>query len=263
MQTIHNQPRTAACRLLWVTALLLLAVVPQAIAQTGGVYDLSWHTNDGGGTTSAAGGAYSLGGTVGQPDAGDASGGAYALTGGFWGVANLPPPAALQLATAVSRKTHGGAGTFDIDLLSANFGPECRSSGGAHTLVIAFSNNVVSGNASVTAGTAAISGAPTFVSNTMTVNLTGVTDVQKITITLSGVTDSFAQILPDTAVSMNVLVGDTNGSKIVNASDVAQTKSQSGVPVSSTNFKQDMAVSGTINASDVALVKSRSGQSVP
>jgi hypothetical protein len=73
--------------------LLLLAVVPQALSQSGGTYDLSWHTNDGGGTTSATGGAYSLGGTIGQPDAGAASGGAYSLTGGFWGVADSVPSA--------------------------------------------------------------------------------------------------------------------------------------------------------------------------
>ena len=91
MQTNRNQSRTVACRLLCVTALLVLGVVPQALSQTGGVYDLTWHTNDGGGTTSAAGGAYSLGGTVGQPDAGASSGGAYSLTSGFWGVTNVIP----------------------------------------------------------------------------------------------------------------------------------------------------------------------------
>ena len=73
----------------------------------------------------------------------------------------------------------------------------------------------------------------------MTVNLTGVTDVQKITVTLSNVTDSFAQVLPNTAVSMNMLIGDTSGNKTVNASDVSQTKLQSGQAVTATNFRED------------------------
>ena len=172
--------------------------------------------------------------------------------------------APLQLATAVSRKTHGTAGDFDIPLpLTGEPGVECRSTGGNHTIGVSFNNSVVSGNASVTGGTGSVSGSPTFSGNTMTVNLTGVADVQKITVTLSGVTDSFAQVLPNTAVSMNVLVGDTNGNKTVNATDVAQTKAQSGVAVTASNFRQDMAVNGSINGSDVALVKSRSGQSVP
>jgi hypothetical protein len=48
-------------------------------------YSIDWFTIDGGGGTSS-GGAYSLSGTIGQPDAGILSGGAYSLTGGFWGI---------------------------------------------------------------------------------------------------------------------------------------------------------------------------------
>jgi hypothetical protein len=90
MQTTHDQ-RTVACRLLCVTAALLLAAVPHAIAQSGGAYDLTWNTTDGGGITFANGGAYQLGGTIGQHDVGVSSGGAYALTSGFWGIANSNP----------------------------------------------------------------------------------------------------------------------------------------------------------------------------
>ncbi|MBC7231942.1 MAG: hypothetical protein H5T68_01680 [Chloroflexi bacterium] len=65
---------------------LLLALLPllPALAQSGG-YDLTWSTIDGGGYTWSEGGAYSLGGTVGQADAGALSGGGYTLAGGFWG----------------------------------------------------------------------------------------------------------------------------------------------------------------------------------
>ncbi len=48
-------------------------------------YDLSWYTVDGGGATFSTGGPYSLGGTIGQPDAGSMSGGNYSLNGGLWG----------------------------------------------------------------------------------------------------------------------------------------------------------------------------------
>ena len=55
-----------------------------ALAQTGGGYDLSWWTVDGGGGT-LSGGGYLLEGTIGQPDAGQAlTGGGYTLIGGFW-----------------------------------------------------------------------------------------------------------------------------------------------------------------------------------
>ena len=68
----------------WALAALLMAGGQTAAAQTGGGYDLTWNSVDGGGTTFSTGGGYSLGATIGQPDAGAASGGAYSLRGGFW-----------------------------------------------------------------------------------------------------------------------------------------------------------------------------------
>lgn len=63
--------------------LLLGSLAPTALAQL----DLSWYTIDGGGATFSTGGSFTLGGTIGQPDAGVMSGGTFSLTGGFWGAA--------------------------------------------------------------------------------------------------------------------------------------------------------------------------------
>jgi hypothetical protein len=67
---------------------VLLMIGGGAVAQEG--YDLSWWTADGGGETFSTGGNYSLGGTVGQPDAGLLTGPGYTLTGGFWSGAGGP-----------------------------------------------------------------------------------------------------------------------------------------------------------------------------
>jgi len=74
-----------------LACLLLLAAVP-ILAPSGGDYDLSWSTVDGGGGTFSTGGVYSLGGTAGQPDAGRMTGGVYALGGGFWGGGAVTAP---------------------------------------------------------------------------------------------------------------------------------------------------------------------------
>jgi hypothetical protein len=58
------------------------------LAQSGGGYDLSWSTVDGGGWSFSRGGGYTLSGTVGQPDAGLLRGGGYTLAGGYWGGAS-------------------------------------------------------------------------------------------------------------------------------------------------------------------------------
>jgi autotransporter-associated beta strand protein len=172
----------------------------------------------------------------------------------------------LQLTSAVSRKTHGPEGDFDVPLPpSAPFGVECRSggAGGNHLLVITFTNPVVSGSANMTTGTGSVSGSPVFAGNIMTVDLTGVTDEQLITVTLSGVTDSFAQVLPDTPVSAKILLGDTTSNSTVNAGDIGQTKGQSGNPTGLGNFRNDTNLSGSINAGDIGQVKASSGNSVP
>ena len=75
-----------------IGSLLALAVLAPALvlAQSGGGYDLTWNTVDGGGYTYSAGGPYALGGTIGQPDAGAMAGGAFTLAGGFWVGGEVP-----------------------------------------------------------------------------------------------------------------------------------------------------------------------------
>jgi hypothetical protein len=201
-------------------------------------------------------------GTIGKYTTAGATVNASLVTGLSYpaGIDVLPHP--LQLEAAVSRKTHG-ATAFDINLpLTGEPGLECRNGAGNYVLVFTFSNNVVSGTASVTGGTGSVAAAPVFSGNTMTVNLTGVMDVQKIRVTLTNVTDNAGQIL-NTGIFVNMLVGDTTGNKIVNSSDISQTKAQSGLAVSAANFREDVTVSNSINASDISLVKSRSGFGVP
>ncbi len=67
---------------LFISIILALLVVSIAVAQSGGGYDLTWNTIDGGGGTSSNG-AYTLNGTIGQADAGSLSGSGYTLSGGF------------------------------------------------------------------------------------------------------------------------------------------------------------------------------------
>ena len=75
-----------------IISLLVIAAGSLTACGTQAQFALDWVTTDGGGGTSV-GGAYSLSGTVGQPDAGELTGGNYTLVGGFWGVIQdtLPP----------------------------------------------------------------------------------------------------------------------------------------------------------------------------
>jgi hypothetical protein len=54
---------------------------------------ITWSSIDGGGSTVAStGGAFALAGTIGQPDAGSHSGGAFTCQGGFWAAGTGPAP---------------------------------------------------------------------------------------------------------------------------------------------------------------------------
>jgi hypothetical protein len=165
--------------------------------------------------------------------------------------------------SAFSRKTHGAAGTFDVPLpLTGNVGVECRSGGATndYQMIINFATSVTVGGASVTSGTGSVSSFSVSGSQ-VTVNLTGVTNVQRITVTLMNVNDGTH--MGDVPVSMGVLVGDVNGNAVVNASDVSLTKSQVGMTVSGSNFREDVNANGTISSTDVALVKSDVGTALP
>ena len=201
------------------------------------------------------------------PQAANATVGFYKTGAPIMVAIQAPTPdvcAPFQMSGVVSRKVHGAAGTFDIDISSSD-AVECRSGGanGDHTFVFTFSNNVVSGNATVSPGAGSVAGSPSFSGNTMTVNLTGVTDLQKITVNLTGVTDQFAQTLPNSSVGVNMLLGDTSGNKSVNGSDVSQTKAASGVTLDGTNFRTDVNVSGGVSGSDISQVKAVVGHTLP
>jgi len=97
----------------------------------------------------------------------------------------------MQLMSVVSRKTHGNAGTFDVDLPeSGSPGIECRFGGPTndYTIVFTFENNVTVQGASITAGTGTVN-SYNVAGNVVTVNITGVTTAQTIIVTLAGVSD--------------------------------------------------------------------------
>jgi hypothetical protein len=80
-------------------ALAIALLAGAVVAQVGGGFDLSWNTVDGGGATFSTGGGFAVGGTAGQPDAGQHTGGPFGLVGGFWGVGQRAVAAATPTPT--------------------------------------------------------------------------------------------------------------------------------------------------------------------
>ena len=173
-------------------------------------------------------------------------------------------PAISSVAGAVSRKTHGNAGTFDLDLpLSGTPGIECRNAGATgidgvdHEIVFNFANEVTScGTSSL--GALRNGPAPT----QCTLDLASIANQQSLTVTLNNVIDSDNNS-GAVSITMGVLLGDVNGNGFVNSSDIGQAKLLSGQSISSSNYRSDINEDGFLNSTDAALVKSKSGTALP
>ena len=127
-------------------------------------------------------------------------------------------------------------------------------------MVVTFGSPVTVGGVSIASGSAT----PTFsvAGTVVTINLAGVTDVQRLAVTLSNV--SSGANVGSVIIPMGVLSADTNSSGAVSGTDVSQTKSAASTgTVTSANFRTDVNVSGSVNASDVSTVKGRSGNILP
>jgi hypothetical protein len=177
----------------------------------------------------------------------------------------IAPP--IQLNGVVSRKTHGSAGTFDLDLTSGN-GIECRSGGANndYTLVFTFANTLASvDGASVTSGIGSVNsgGIDSNDAHNYIINLTGVANAQRITVSLSNVADSAGNFSSIVIAQMGVLVGDVNASSRVDAADVSSVRQQTLETVATSNFRNDINASGRIDAADVSIVRQHTLTSLP
>ncbi len=182
----------------------------------------------------------------------------------FLTIVNLNP-GPVQLIGAVSRKVHGSAGTFDVDLLSGAI--ECRSGGanGNYTLVFTFTNALTRvGTPSVTNGSGSVSiSAIGNDPHQYVIELTGVTNAQNLAITLNDVQDAAGNFSSVTSASMTVLVGDVNSNGVVSNTDVASVKAQVAAPVDLSNFRNDVNANGTISNTDASIIKAQVGASLP
>jgi len=120
---------------------LSLIIALPVIAQSGGGFDLSWSTIDGGGGSST-GGDYALSGTIGQPDPGTTAmtGGDHELVGGFW--AGISRPACTSFAP-VDFDQDCDVDQDDVDAFSAcTSGPDLPLAGGCEDKDLDHDNDV-------------------------------------------------------------------------------------------------------------------------
>jgi autotransporter-associated beta strand protein len=164
---------------------------------------------------------------------------------------------------AKSVKLHGSQ-SFGIPLpFTGPEGIECRSAGAnnSYQMVVTFGETVTFTGASVTSGTGMVTSTSGNGTSTVTINLAGVTNEQRLEVTLSAV--NYGAATGELPIRMAMLLGDVNGSGRVDAADVSAVRQQTLQPITSANFSEDVNASGRIDAADVSIARQQTLTSLP
>jgi hypothetical protein len=164
-----------------------------------------------------------------------------------------------------SRKAHGGAGTFDLPIdtaqpLSGSVTVEPRAAP-THKVVFQFNRAISSpGTAACTDANGVPIGSVDAVAigSDVEVTISGLPDNVRATISLANVSGSSV----NASAALGFLAGDVDGTRRVTASDILRGKGRSGQAVASGNFVHDVDLSGLVDATDLALEKAGSGRSL-
>jgi len=183
------------------------------------------------------------------------------------------------LNAAVSRKTHGLAGDFDVNLPlapAANAAGTEGRLGGPTRVLLTFSEPIRPADGILTPDgevTTEVGGVPTGglivalalnpAGDVLTVDLAAVPDPSCLRIVLAGIEDMATNPLAgDNDVHIRVLVGDANTDGVVDNTDVIQVRLQNGLPIAAANYRCDVNVDGVIDNADAIEVRNRRGNTV-
>ena len=129
-------------------------------------------------------------------------------------------------------------------------------------MVLTFDKAIASANAAVTEGTATAA-APTFNGNNVVISLTGVTDQQYVTVSLTSVAGVDGSTGGTGSVRIGFLLGDVNGSRAVSLADVGLVNAELSQPVTASNYLKDVNVSGTMTLGDKGLTNGALTHALP
>ncbi len=158
----------------------------------------------------------------------------------------------VSLTGAVSRRSHGLAGEFDVDLPLDSFadaGVEPRV-GGPTQVLLTFSGPADGLNVQASTGSVdaiLVEGAQA------RVELSGVPNATCLVLAVSGV----AGMESETWVRIRVLAGDVNADGTVNVLDLMQVRNHLNQQATAANFRSDVTADGAINVIDLVQVRNR------
>ncbi|MEO8133207.1 MAG: Ig-like domain-containing protein [Betaproteobacteria bacterium] len=189
---------------------------------------------------------------------GSGDAGAQGIAESSAGILGAPP----AFLGAVSRKTHGAAGSFGLplSLVVANPTTEPRQSSTA-SIVMTFDQFVTSAQATLTEGVATV-GTLAFSGQDVIVPLSGVANVQYVTVSLANVA-SAAGSGGMGSVRVGFLFGDTNQSRQVTVADIGAINTAQLQTLTNANFLLDVNVDGKLTVADKGLANANLLKKLP
>ena len=171
--------------------------------------------------------------------------------------------AAPVLVSAVSRKVHGAAGTFDLPLsldidnpsVEPRFGP-------AQTIVMTFDRAIAAATPHVIEGSATL-GTATISGNSVITPLVAVGDQQYVRLALTGVTATSGGIAGSAWVRAGFLAGDVSQNGVVTVSDAGAVNLRLAQPLTATNYLYDVNASGAVTIADKGATTSNLAKALP
>ena len=176
--------------------------------------------------------------------------------------ADVTVNALFSLISVVSRSTHGVVGLRDKTIDHMSLAPEVsiepRVAKSPRTIVIKFSGSVLSVGTINMVPTATYTVSTS--GNELLISIPGPLDTTKVSFSITGV-NGFSDTI---SFGVGFLVGDTTGTGITSAADIAAIKSRIGQSVStSDNFLFDLNGDGVVDSKDLAIAKSNAARSIP
>ncbi len=168
------------------------------------------------------------------------------------------------VASAVSRRTHGTAGSFDLDVSDPSR-VEPRT-GGPILLIVEFDKPIQAAEGlsvdSVLASNGTVSNVTLRPDNlALEIELSGVQNAKVFSIKFPGISDAYnpAAVVTD-FVCFKVLAGDANRDGAVNIFDLVVTRNRLNQNVDATTFGTDVNTDGNINIFDLVHIRNSLNQ---
>ena len=163
----------------------------------------------------------------------------------------------------MSRKVHGGAGTFDLPLSAVTTNPTTEPRiGPAQTILLTFDKPINAATVTITEGVAT-AGTPTFSDNDVVVDLTGVNNQQYVTVALTNVASTDGGTGGSGSVRIGFLVGDVNQNRVVTVADLGLVNAQLAQVVTAANYLKDVNTSGTLTVADKGIANANLTKALP